>query len=393
MKLNYKHTIASCFVGCVSQAIIVNFPPLLFLTFMADYGITTEQLSMIILTNFGVQLITDLLAARYTDKIGHRTCLVAGQLFCTLGLVSLTFLPDVLSGFPGLVISTAIYAVGGGLNEALISPLLESCPTENRTGIMSIMHSFYCWGVVFSVIVSTLFFVLCGIENWRAVSIIWALVPFLNAVALLFVPINRDTGEVGRDGSAFIKSPVFLMFFVIMLASGAAEVAISQWASVFAESALGVEKSMGDLIGVCGFAATMGIARALYGAFSKRIKIRTALISSGVLCLIGYLVISLAPSSTASLIGCALTGFAVGIMWPGTLSYAGLRIKGSLTKAFGLLAFAGDIGCSVGPLLVGSVASIAGGNMKLGFLAAAVFPVILLVTLLFLRDGRQKTKK
>ena len=392
MKLNYKHTTVSCFLGCVCQAIIVNFPPLLFLTFMADYGITTEQLSAIILANFGMQLLSDLLASKYADKIGTRTCLVAAHTLAASGLVLLTFLPDLMGGFPGLVIATAVYGIGGGLLEALVSPVLESCPSENHSGIMSIMHSFYCWGVVFSVFASTIFFLLCGIGNWRVITLVWAIVPFLNAVAFLFVPINRESEASGESGGEFIKTPIFFIFFVIMLASGAAEVAISQWASAFAEAALGVEKAVGDIIGVCGFAATMGIARALYGAFSKKIAIRTALIFSGALCLVGYLIISLSPNSIVSLVGCALTGFAVGILWPGTLSYAGSCIKGSLTKAFGLLAFAGDIGCTVGPFLVGSVSGASGGNMKLGFLVASVFPIILMLAIAFLKPSKNREK-
>ncbi len=378
----------ACFTGCVCQAIIVNFPPLLFLTFSVAYGISTEQLSAIILTNFGMQLVTDLLASKYADSIGYRTCLVTAHLLAATGLVLLTFLPDVMDGFFGLVVASAVYGVGGGLLEALVSPVLESCPAENRSGIMSIMHSFYCWGVVFSVLVSTVFFVFCGIDSWRAITLVWAAIPLFNAAAFLFVPINREKEEMGESGNTFVRSPVFFIFLVIMLASGAAEVAISQWASSFAEAALGVEKSVGDIIGVCGFATTMGIARALYGAFSNKIAIRTALLSSGMLCLIGYLIISLSPNSIVSLIGCALTGFAVGILWPGTLSYAGSCIKGSLTKAFGLLAFAGDIGCSVGPFLVGSVSAAAGGNMKLGFLAATVFSVILILALAFLKPSK-----
>lgn len=392
MKLNYKHTTVSCFLGCICQAIIVNFPPLLFLTFSENYGISTEQLSAIILANFGMQLLTDLLASKYADRIGVRTCLVAAHTLAATGLVLLTFLPDLTGGFLGLVIATAVYGLGGGLLEALVSPVLESCPSDNRSGIMSIMHSFYCWGVVFSVLVSTAFFLLFGIGNWRIITLILAVVPFFNAVAFLFVPINREREQSGENGGQFIKTPVFFIFFVIMLASGAAEVAISQWASAFAEAALGVEKAFGDIIGVCGFAATMGIARALYGAFSKKISIRTALIFSGALCFVGYLIISLSPNTTLSLVGCALTGFAVGILWPGTLSYAGSCIKGSLTKAFGLLAFAGDIGCTTGPFLVGSISAAAGGNMKLGFLVASVFPIVLILAIAFLKPSKNREK-
>ena len=203
------------------------------------------------------------------------------------------------------------------------------------------------------------------------------------------MPINHEREETGAASGEFVKTPIFLIFFVIMITSGAAEVAISQWASAFAEAALGVDKALGDIIGVCGFAATMGIARALYGAFSKKIAIRTALLFSGALCLVGYLIISLSPSSVISLIGCALTGFSVGILWPGTLSYAGSCIKGSLTKAFGLLAFAGDIGCTVGPFLVGSISAVAGGNMKLGFLSASVFPIVLILAIAFLKPSKK----
>jgi MFS family permease len=386
-RFNHKHTVAACFIGYISQAIIVNFAPLLFLTFSGTYGIPLEQITLLITLNFGVQLLTDLVASKYAHKIGYRKCIVAAHLFCALGLISMTILPEILPPLAGLLIAVSLYAVGGGLLEVLVSPIVESCPMKNKAGVMSLLHSFYCWGVVATVLFSTGFFVVFGIENWKILSVILALVPLTNMFFFTAVPLY-PIGDAENDEPNYKKlftQKIFWLMLIMMVCAGASELAVAQWASSFAEKGLHVDKTTGDLLGACGFAVTMGISRVLYAKFSEKIPMKYATMASALLCIASYIMIGLSPTPVVGLIGCILCGFSVGVFWPGTFSLAAESVKFGGTTMFALLALAGDLGCSAGPSVAGFMTGICGGNLQYGILCAVIFPVVMLFSLFFLK--------
>ena len=392
MKDKYKKTVYACFVGYIVQAIVNNFVPLLFLTFEKNYNIPLSQITMLITFNFGIQLIIDLLATKFVDKIGYRISVVLAHIFSALGLICLVFLPDILpNAFVGLFIAVVIYAIGGGLIEVLISPIVESCPSDNKEKTMSLLHSFYCWGHVAVVLLSTLFFKVCGINNWKLLSLIWAVIPIMNGIVFTKVPIASliEEGEKGMTVKELCKNKTFWILMLMMLCAGASEQGVSQWASTFAEKGLGVSKTIGDLAGPMSFAILMGSARAFYGKFGDRINLDKFMIGSSILCIFSYLSISLLLSPFLSLIGCAICGLSVGIMWPGSFSKAAITLRKGGTALFALLALAGDVGCSVGPTLVGFISELASADLKKGILAGILFPILLVVGLIILRKNKQ----
>lgn len=392
MKDKYKKTVYACFVGYIVQAIVNNFVPLLFLTFEKNYNIPLSQITMLITFNFGIQLIIDLLATKFVDKIGYRISVVLAHIFSALGLICLVFLPDILpNAFVGLFIAVVIYAIGGGLIEVLISPIVESCPSDNKEKTMSLLHSFYCWGHVAVVLLSTLFFKVCGINNWKLLALIWAVIPIMNGIVFTKVPIASliEEGEKGMTVKELCKNKTFWILMLMMLCAGASEQGVSQWASTFAEKGLGVSKTIGDLAGPMSFAILMGSARAFYGKFGDRINLDKFMIGSSILCIFSYLCISLLPSPFLSLIGCAICGLSVGIMWPGSFSKAAITLRKGGTALFALLALAGDVGCSVGPTLVGFISELASADLKKGILAGILFPILLVVGLIILRKNKQ----
>ena len=392
MKTSYKTTINSCFVGYIVQAIVNNFIPLLFITFQSSYSIPLSQITLLVTINFGIQLLVDLASTLFVDRIGYRASAVLAHVCASAGLLMLTVLPEVMDPFAGILLSVLVYAVGGGLLEVLISPIMESCPTDNKEKAMSLLHSFYCWGHVGVVLLSTLFFKLAGIHNWRVMACLWALIPALNALVFAKTPIAPliSEGERGMTLKELFISKTFWLLMLMMVCSGASEQAVSQWASAFAEKGLGLSKTMGDLTGPMAFAILMGSARAVYGKYGDRINLDTFMKYSTLLCVASYLLISLSPSPLLSLIGCAVCGLSVGIMWPGTFSKAAKALRNGGTAMFALLALAGDLGCSGGPTVVGMVSNAVHGNMKLGILAAIVFPVLLLVSLLGGKPQKQR---
>lgn len=395
MKDKYQKTMYACFAGYIVQAIVNNFVPLLFLTFESSYNIPLSQITMLITFNFGIQLIVDLLSTKFVDRIGYRISIVMAHVFAAGGLIGLVVLPDLLpNAFAGLLIAVVIYAIGGGLIEVLISPIMESCPTENKEKAMSLLHSFYCWGHVGVVLLSTLFFKLCGIENWKILALIWAVIPIVNGIVFCKAPIASliEDGETGMSLRDLCRNQMFWILMLMMVCAGASEQAVSQWASTFAEQGLGVTKTIGDLAGPMAFAILMGSARAFYGKFGEKIDLDKFMMGSSLLCVIAYLCISLSPSPLISLVGCAVCGLSVGIMWPGTFSKASATLKNGGTAMFALLALAGDVGCSGGPTLVGFVTGQMSNNLKLGVLAGIVFPILLIVAEIVLK-GRKNPEK
>lgn len=389
---NYEHTIYASYMGYITQAIINNFAPLLFLTFSSDYHLTLDKITLITTINFAVQLLVDFVSAKLLDKIGYRVSVVAAHVFAALGLLGMAFLPDILgNAYAGLLAAVVLYAIGGGVIEVLISPIVEACPTEKKEAAMSLLHSFYCWGHVAVVILSTVFFSCFGIGNWKILAVIWAIVPILNGFYFMMVPIYPIVNEHEKMSlGGLLKQKVFWLLIIVMICAGASEQAMSQWASAFAESALQVSKTVGDLAGPCAFAVLMGTARAIYGKYSDKIPLRKMMLLSAVLCICCYIIAVFAKSPIMGLIGCALCGFSVGIFWPGTFSIAAWKLPTAGTAMYAFMALAGDIGCSGGPTVVGMVASANHNNLKLGLLVAMIFPIVILAGISLLKGKKQE---
>ncbi|MBQ6264607.1 MAG: MFS transporter [Clostridia bacterium] len=390
IKTDYNHTVYASYIGYITQAVVNNFAPLLFLTFSRQFGLSLDKITLITSINFAVQLAVDLISAKFIDKIGYRVSVVLAHILSSLGLAGLAVLPGMMkNSYAGILASVVLYAVGGGLLEVMISPIVEACPTQKKEAAMSLLHSFYCWGHVGVVLVSALFFRVCGIEHWRILAALWAVIPLVNVFYFSQVPLysitqDREPISLGK----LFGNRMFRLFMVLMVCAGASEQAMSQWASAFAEAALGVPKTAGDLAGPCTFAALMGTARLLYGKFGEKLALKKAMTLCAVLCVGAYLTATLTKSPAAGFVGCGICGFSVGIFWPGTFSLAASEIKGAGTAMFAFMALAGDAGCSAGPALVGLVSGAAGDNLKTGLLAAVVFPLIILVGSLCLKkDG------
>lgn len=384
---NYKKTLFACYLGFITQAISANYTPLLFLTFKSTYGISLEKIALIPFVFYLTQLLIDFAATKLADKIGYRTCVTVSQVLSALGLALMAILPEILPApFVGILISVVFYAMGSGLIEVLVSPIVEACPFENKDSMMSLLHSFYCWGAVGVILGSTLFFTVFGIKNWRILTLIWALVPLVNTFNFMTCPIERllEDGE-SLPIRKLIRIPLFWLMILLMICSGASEASMAQWASAFTEAALGVSKTVGDLVGPCLFAVFMGITRVIYSKMSEKIDLTMAMLLCGTMCAGCYLLASLSSVPILSLAGCAICGMAVGIMWPGTISISTQKCKRGGTATFAFLALAGDFGATVSPTLVGSISEMAGSNLKMGLLVATVFPVMLVVGLIALK--------
>ena len=391
MKNQYNKTIAACFTGYIVQAIVNNFTPLLFLFFQRSYQIPLSQITLLVTFNFGIQLLVDLLSVGFVDRIGYRASMVIAHVLSAAGLISLTILPEILPApFAGILISVMIYAIGGGLLEVLVSPVVEACPSDNKEKAMSMLHSFYCWGHAGVVLITTLFFHAVGIENWKILACIWAIVPIGNAAAFTRVPMAAlmEEGESGLQLRELFRLKLFWILLMMMICAGASEQAVSQWASTFAEKGLGISKTAGDLAGPMAFAVLMGTSRLFYGKYGDRIHLEHFMVYSSCLCILSYLGIALLPIPQLSLIACAVCGLSVGIMWPGTFSKASAALPKGGTAMFALLALGGDIGCSGGPTLVGMVSGALGDNLKMGVLAGIIFPVLLLTGIILCRKAK-----
>ncbi len=391
---NYKKTLIACYLGFITQAISANYAPLLFLTFKDTYGISFEMIALVPMVFYLTQLLVDLVATKFADIIGYRTCVVTSQVVSAAGLILMAFLPEVLPNpFVGIIISVVLYAIGSGLIEVLVSPIVEACPFENKAGVMSLLHSFYCWGAVGVILGSTVFFAIFGTAYWHILTLIWAIVPLINTFNFLSCPIERlvDDGEGMRIGQ-LLRLPLFWLMIVLMICAGASEATMAQWASAFTESALGVSKTIGDLAGPCLFAVFMGLARVFYGKKSEKLNLNKVMMGCGALCVGCYLLAALSPISIIGLIGCALCGLSVGIMWPGTISISSQKCPKGGTAMFAFLALAGDLGATVSPAMVGGIADAVGGNLKTGLLFATLFPIVMILGLILLvKKFRKRT--
>ena len=393
MKPNYQKTLRACYLGFITQAIAANFAPLLFLKFHEDFGISLGRIALISTVFYLTQLIVDVVCAVFVDRIGYRKSVVASEVLSVLGLVGLSFLPDLCgSPFAGILVCVTIYAIGSGLIEVLCSPIVEACPFEHKEAVMSLLHSFYCWGSVGVIVLSSLFFTVFGIGSWRVLACLWALLPLYNIFNFASCPIERLTEE-GKGMTIFqlFKTPLFWVAVLLMICAGASELAMAQWASAYTEAALGFSKAVGDLLGPCLFAVTMGISRVIYGKYGEKIPLHKYMLVSGALCLGCYLLASLAVDPVFSLIGCIFCGFSVGIMWPGTISIISPRLPQGGTALFAMLAMAGDLGGAFGPSLVGTVSQLNSSDLHSGMLAGSIFPLVLIVALTALSLQSRKT--
>lgn len=387
IRTNYKHTVFACYGGYITQAIVNIFTPLLFVTFHRDFGIPLNKIGLLVTVNFGVQLLVDLISAKYAAKIGYRRLIVAAHLLSAAGLVCLGIFPDIFPDpYIGICCAVMLYAVGGGLIEVLISPILEACPSDNKHAAMSLLHSFYCWGSVLVVLVSTVLFRWLGIGSWRVVACLWAVIPLLNGVSFMMVPIDtlEDRGA-SMSIPELLKTPFFWILAMLMVCAGASELSVSQWVSAFAEKGLHITKEVGDLLGPCMFAVLMGLSRILHAKLAGRMDLRKYLTACAAVCVVSYLLVSLSNHPFLSLLGSGLCGISVGAMWPGIFSLAGERIPKGGTAMFALLALAGDTGCSAGPTLVGYVSSAFGDDLNKGLLSAVAFPCLMLTCLILCR--------
>lgn len=386
---NYKKTLLACYLGFITQAIVANFAPLLFITFRNTYNISLAKIALIPTVFFFSQILVDMFCAKFVDKIGYRKSILASECFSAFGLISLAFLPDLLKSynpFAGIIISVILYAIGAGLIEVLGSPIIEACPFENKEAAMSLLHSFYCWGSVGVILISTILFSLIGIQNWKIVAVFWAIIPLYNIYNFATCPIEYLVKDnKGLTVKNLFKTPLFWIAVILMICSGASELAMSQWASAFAESGLGLSKTVCDIAGPCFFAITMGISRVIFGKFGSKINLQNFMIGSGILCLCCYIVSSLSHNSLIALLGCVICGFSVGIMWPGTLSITSKKIPKGGTAMFALLAMAGDLGGSLGPGIVGIISQKADDNLQTGLLFGGIFPIILIVFLFIIK--------
>ncbi len=395
LRKSFKGTIAASCIGYFTQAILINFAPLLFITFQKQFGLTQIQLTILIATNFITELLIDFLGTKYVSKIGYRPCVIIAQIFSILGLVLMPLLPAVMPNkFLALEIATVFCGLGGGFIEVIISPIVEACPTKHKSAMMNFLHSFYCWGQMGVVIISTIFFLTVGNENWQILSLIWALIPLVDLILFIFVPINILVEEDKESSfTDLLKTKIFWIFLIMMLCAGASELAMSQWASAFAEAGLGVEKWLGDLLGPCLFAVCMGSARIFYAKNASKINLENGIFISACICVAAYLIAIFSPIPIISLLGCALCGVGSGMLWPGTYSIATKRLPTGGVPMFGLLALFGDLGCLTGPFIAGQISSLFGDDLKFGFLCAMIFPVLMLAMVLILKKSKRSSNK
>lgn len=395
MQKNYKKTLIACYLGFITQAIVANFSPLLFLKFHSDYNIPLGKIALISAVFFFTQLVVDLFCAKFVDSIGYRKSIVASEIFAAAGLIGLSFIPELFSDpFIGIIGCVILYAIGSGLIEVLCSPIVEACPFDNKESVMSLLHSFYCWGSVGVILLSTIFFTIFGLDNWKFVAIFWAVVPLINIYNFMTCPIEHlvEDGD-GMSIAELFKTPLFFVSIVLMICAGASEISMAQWASAYAESALHLSKSVGDLAGPCMFAVAMGVCRVFYGKYGEKIDLLKFMIGSGILCLVCYLLASLSANPLIGLIGCITCGFSVGIMWPGSISISSKQFPKGGTAMFALLAMAGDLGGSIGPSLVGNVTQFYSDNLQKGMLSGSIFPIVLVVSTIIIWNVRRKAEQ
>ena len=382
-KINYTPTKIASYAGLFVQAIVNNFLPILFIALQDVYKIGYEKLGRLIMFNFVTQLVTDILTPKIVGILGYRKCAIMCQGFAALGLTMLSFMPRIMPDpYVGIVISVMVYAFASGLMEVILSPMVEMLPTKNKSGNMAVLHSFYCWGQAVTTLVTTLLVSLLGYVNWMYIPILWAIVPFINMFSFIKVPIIEPEPERKSDSlKTLLSSPLFRCFTVMMVCAGASEIAMAEWASMFAQQALGVSKVVGDLAGPCAFAIFMGTGRILYARVSAKLSFRKTVIVLSALCAACYLTTALTGIPILALVSCAVCGFTVSVMWPGSYSAGARAFPRGDAVMFSVFAMCGDLGCCLGPWILGIIADIK--SLHAGFAVTALFPIIMLITAIF----------
>ncbi len=406
-KSKYTSTLYACYLGYITQAIVVNLAPLFFVIFQNRFAISYMDLANLVLITFVVQIATDAAMIKLTARFGYRRSAVAAHVFAAVGLAGLAIFPYIMPPYAGIIVAVVIYSIGGGLTEVVISPIVDALPGEAKASAMSLLHSFYSWGQMLVVILTTILLAIIGDDNWRYLPLVWALIPAFNLFNFMKVPIIEPSEEMKSNGiGKFLRSPIFIVALLMMICGGASEQAISQWASLFAEKALGVPKMMGDLLGPCLFALCMGIGRTVYGILGdEKINIEKALLGTTIFCILCYGITVFVPLPFVALLGCAFSGFGVALMWPGILSYTSQKYNYQAGPVlFSLLALGGDTGCSLGPWIAGTVSdlyiaangatpAVENAAIRVGILASVVFPVMMIVLLCVMRKLRTTGKQ
>ena len=387
MSAKYIPTKIACYIGYIVQAVVNNFLPILFIAFNNIYGLGYEELARLMVFNFATQMVVDFITPKIVSKVGYKTGAVLSQLTAALGLFLLGVLPRIMDTYTGIILSIIIYAFGSGLMEVLISPIVEMLPTSDKSGNMSLLHSFYCWGQAFTIIVTTILVMIFGYSRWANIPMLWAIIPFFNTLFFIKVPVIEPSIKTEKFKlKHLIKDQKFLIYMVMMLCAGASEIAMAEWASMFAQQALGISKVIGDLLGPCAFAIFMGTGRIWYAAVSKKLDFSKTLIVLSILCFICYIVVAVCEIPLVALIFCAVCGFTVSISWPGIYSEGAREFPEGSSVMYSVFAMCGDTGCCLGPWVLGIVADSAGLNM--GFLSASSFSVIMILAVLLLRKKR-----
>ncbi len=378
---SFRHTIRACNIAAFSQAIVCGFLPLLFVIFNRDYKIALYLVTLLTTVNFVMQLLMDFVSLFFVDRVSYRITIVTAHALVSTGFLTLGIVvPAVENTYAAILVAVVLFSAGGGIFEVLVSPIVEACPSDNKAAAMSLTHSMYGVGSVAVVLVTSLLLAVFGEKNWYYIAIFWAIIPFFNGIYFLFVPLYKIVENSKRIPMLdLIKRKSFLIFFLIMFCSGATEIAISQWASAFAESALGISKKVGDILGPCIFAGMLTLSRIFYSKISSRVNPTKYLLGCGICSVVFFLCAALLPFRFAAIISCGLCGFTAGVMWPATLSLAAKHYPTGGVAMFGLFALAGDIGCTLGPTTVGMVSSAANGDLRVGLLVSVIFPILLVV--------------
>lgn len=409
MKKEFRLTLMAARMGFFTQALVNNLAPVFFVLFRVLYGFSYLQVGILAALNFTLQLFADITSPNLISRFGYRKCAMTAQALCAVGLILMPGLCILTGGvYISFIIPVLIYSYGAGMIEVLASPIVEAIPDLPENTKMSMLHSFYSWGQMTCVALTTLALHFIGYERWFLIPVLWSAIPIFGII--LFSRARLDMADMAekeseKGGRLFCRS--FVLMLIIMTCAGASEIAMSEWSSLFAEEALGVSKVAGDLFGPCMFALFMGMGRMCHAKFGERLNLSRLIKACSLLCVICYVGAALLRPAAASLIFCALTGLSVSLMWPGALSLAAARNNGG-ARMYGLLAAFGDIGCIIGPVVTSSVSEFADGNeriraigaayglsadktaLRASLLAMALIPLVMLICLsLFSDKGRE----
>lgn len=382
----YRQIKMACRLAMATSAIVNNFPPLLFTIFQKEFGLSLGSISALIAINFLAQIVGAIASPALIKRLGQHSTIIIGHGLCGAGLIILARYTTVEpSPFLDIAITLAVSAFGSGIINVTINPIIESICQGQSGRERSSIYAFYCWGFVLVVLITTLALSLLGQSFWRAITIAWALVPFITGA--IFGNSRHPKETFTAPVFKLINNKTIIIFLILMFCAGAAEQSMAQWASLFAKNGLGLSKTTGDLAGPCVFAAAMGLARWLYPKIIPESRLAKFMLISALACASGYAIVALAPIAALAFIGCGLIGLSVGILWPGTLSLSAERFSGGKESMFAALVVFGNLGCAVGPALVGATANLT-ESLHTGILFGLIFPIAFGVFLLFNKKAK-----